>query len=242
MTGKFPGDHRLHPDLAEPGPDALNAGAAARDEERLPGQFFQGKEISLPLCQRVTGRHKRGPRFSGNGDPVKQFRVIGRGDQGQVRQTVIEAVQYIVSAAVPETEGDLGKLETEAGDPAGQEIGSTALDQADVQFAGKPFERTDLFPGLLRELQELLGPAVEYGPGIGQGQVPLASNKEECAQLFFQRFHLVGEGRLAHVELFRRTGDVQFFRHRDEVSESTQIHLKNLLVRYSTREVYSRNE
>ena len=148
----------------------------------------------------------------------------------------MKTVQHIVSAAVPETEGDLGELKTEAGNPAGQQIGRAAFDQTDVQFASEAFERADLLLGLLRELQKLLGPAVEYSSGVSQGQVALAPNEEQRAELFFQRFHLIGEGRLTHVELFRRTGDVQFFRHGDEVSERTQVHPKNLLIRYCSWE------
>ena len=242
MAGEFPGNQRFLSDLAEPRPDAFYAGTAARNEERLPDQLLQRENIPALPRDRMVDRHKRGPWLVCDGKAVEQFCVVRCGDQRQIRKPVVKTVQHIVSAAVPETEGNLGKLHPESGDPAGQQIGRTAFHQTDIQLAGETFKGTDLFLRLLGELQELLGPAVEYGSGIGQGQVSLAANKKLCPKLLFQSFHLVGKGRLTHIKLFRGTGDIQFLCHSDKVSESTQIQLKNLLIRCSIKGVYPENQ
>ena len=100
----------------------------------------------------------------------------------------------------------------------GQE-GGPALHHAQIDGARHPLPQAGkLLPGLVGQLLHLDRPAQQEGPLLGELQVPLAPDKKLNAQLLLQGLDLVAQGRLAHVQLFRRPGDVQLPGHDSKVA------------------------
>ena len=174
----------------------------------------------------MAHRDERYPGLPSHGETLQMLRVIGGGNHRDVHQPPVEPLQHIVAAAVPEAVLHQGKLLPEAGNPAGYQEGSPPLHHADADGAGQPvLHFPQLLPGLIRQLQHLVGPAQQQAAGLGQLQVPLAPDKQRHPQLFFQGLDLVAQRGLAHVQLFGGPCDVQLLSHHHKVLQTPQIHI-----------------
>ena len=76
----------------------------------------------------------------------------------------------------------------------------------------------ELLGCLVRQLHQLLGPAAQQHPLVGQDDVVAAALEELHPQFLFQLHQLPGEGRLGQVEQSRRLGDILLPGDRQKVS------------------------
>ena len=174
----------------------------------------------------MAHRDESHPGLTPHGKAFQMLRVIGGGDHRDVHQPPVEPLQHIVAAAVPEAVLHQGELLPEAGDPAGHQEGGPALHHADADGARQPILHfPQLLPGLIRQLQHLVGPAQQQAAGLGQLQVPLAPDEQRHPQILFQGLDLVAQRGLAHVQLFGGPGDVQLLGHNHKVLQTPQIHV-----------------
>ena len=73
-------------------------------------------------------------------------------------------------------------------------------------------------PGrLVRQVHQLLGPAAQQHPLVGEHDVVAAAVKEPHAQFLLQLHHLPGKGGLGQMEHGRGLGDVLLPGHRQKV-------------------------
>lgn len=94
-----------------------------------------------------------------------------------------------------------------------------ALYHAEIQGSGgAPAQLAQLLLGDLRQVQHLVRPAQEQLTRLGQLQFSLATDKQLHSQLLLQQLDLMAQRRLAHPQLFRRMGDVQFLGYRYKVA------------------------
>ena len=218
----------LRADLPEPLPDGLDPGLPGGDDQGLAHQLGQGDLVPGELGQGVLFRDDGHPGLPAHGEALQMLGVVGGGDDRQVGQTLVQAVQHVVAAAVPQAVPHQGKFLTESGDPPGGEVGGPALHQPQKDGARHAaLHSGQHLAGLVLQVQQLDGPAQEQAALVGEGQAPFAPDKELDAQFLLQAPDLVAQGRLAHVQLFRGPGDVQLLGHRDKVAEGAQFHSKS---------------
>ena len=87
-------------------------------------------------------------------------------------------------------------------------------------MSGNAVQIADLLLRQFGELQQLTGAAGKDRPRFRQGQMPFPADEQRRAELGLQTFHLGGKRRLAHVQLFRRPGDVQLLGNGDKIAHS----------------------
>ena len=107
-------------------------------------------ELSLFRREGMILGHHGHPGLPPDGEAVEQLRVIGRGHQREIGQAAVHALDDLVAAAVPQMDAHLRKFRAEAGDPAGEQIGGAALDEADVEISRETLHRADLLLRLPR--------------------------------------------------------------------------------------------
>jgi hypothetical protein len=61
-------------------------------------------------------------------------------------------------------------------------------------------------------------------PGLREIHAALVALEKLHPQLFFEPPNLRAQGRLCHVEAFRGAGEVEFFRHGNEVAQVSKFH------------------
>ena len=126
-----------------------------------------------------------------------------------------------------------------AGDPTGGQIGGLPLHHSQIQCARhlvSPLPQ--LLGGFFRQLQNLLGPAQQQSAVIGELQAALAPHKQLHPQFLLQTADLVTERRLAHIQFFRRPGNIPFLGNHGKIPQRTKIHSLSPFGSYHIKKIW----
>ena len=218
IVGHLAQDIRFRSDSVKPLADGLHTGFPPGDDQRLIRQLCQRNLHSRQIGQGVFPGNNRHPRLPAHHKSVQMLHVIGCGNHRQVHQSPVELVQHVVAAAVPQLIANQRVFASKPGNPPGRQIGCPPFHNAEADGAGQLFPQIQQVPpGFFPKLQHLHGPLVQQISRLCQCQPPLSPDEQLHPQLFFQKFNLVAQGRLAHLQLFRRPGEVQFLGHHYKV-------------------------
>ena len=196
----------------------VHPGFPAGDDQRLTHQGGKTDLFSLGFGQGMACGNDGDPGFPAHLKALQMLRVVGRGNDRNIHQTPVKPVQHVVAAAVPQAELDPGKLLPETGDPAGDQKRRPAFHHADADGPGQTvFHVGQLLFGLVRQLENLCGPAEKQIARFGELKVPFAPDQQGDAQFLLQRLQLVTQRRLAHVQFFGGPGNIQLLGHHGKV-------------------------
>ncbi len=225
VVGHFTDDIRFPSDPVKPLDDGLNAGAPPRNDQRIIGQLRQRHFVPLQLCQRMLPRDDGNPRLLADDNAVEMLMIVGVGNDGKVREPPCQMLQHIVGAAVPHLVLNHGIFLAEARNEARGDVRRPSFHHAEGNGSGKAvFHMCQIRPGLVRQRQHLIGPMQQKAPRLRQLQMPFAADEQLYPQVLLQRFDLVGERRLAHVQLLRRPCEIQLLCHDGKIFQRTEIH------------------
>ena len=231
--GMFTDDVRLRPGQTEPAADLVNPGAAVGHDQRLSRQRSQGQRFLRADRQRMPIGQNGAPRLVAYYNALQMLAVVGGGDDAQFDEAPLDLLDDVVAATVDNLKAHQRVFLPEAGQPAGSQKGCPAGDAAKTQGAGQAHcQRADFLPGPLRQIQQLLCPAVKELSRLRQLQAPAAPDKQGSAQLLFQCPDLVAQGRLAHVQPLSRPGKIQFLGNHREVIQTAKIHAASSFVAF----------
>ena len=130
-------------------------------------------------------------------------------------------VDDLVAVGHAQAQVDAGVVALELGDQHRQQVLSGAGRSADHHPpAGELTEVHDLDPGLVVEIEDLPGMAVQHLAGVGGRDVASRAVEELGAELALERAHLQAGGRLGDVHELRRQREAALV---DNLTEEPQV-------------------
>lgn len=186
--------------------------------EVLPTQLASAGE-------RVFGRDEHAQRFQSEGFGVDGGVDVHGGDEGQVNQAFVQALEQSFGDLLDHFDFDAGMLADETGDQAGQQTGCNGGDGADDQPPFQGLATIGHAAGCVGQFgQHASGPFVESAAGLGGDDAPRQAVEQGLAEFLFEFGDLLAERGLGDVEPGGGAGKAARLHHGDEVPELLQFH------------------
>ena len=139
----------------------------------------------------------------------------------------------VIGVAAHNGEADPGVPLPERDDQPGEAAAGAEFPAADGNLAGELLPLlAEVQPGLFGEGEELLRPALEQKPVLGERDAAVAAGEQADAQLLLELCNLPGEGRLGEVERGRGLCYAPFSRNCQKVMQHPQFHFRFLPFRW----------
>ena len=145
--------------------------------------------------------------------------------QKNVHKALYQEFHEFRRCAVTQLEGHRRVLFVDRAHGTGKKPHGLGLARAYVNDAAHLRARgTHLLLGLVRQVQDVAGIAVENGATLGEFHASVSSYKEGLAQFRLQLGNLAREGGLGHMQDICRIGDVPLVGDRPKVRKGAKLH------------------